>query len=339
MEALERCADNEETKNNMWGELSKALNRTIHEVQLHAHQYFLRLQAETQGSAPKTSFMGPLDDGTWTKEEDVMFEHGVATFNEGDEERWAKIQKLLPSKTEDQIRKRYQKLLFDVSRIECGHQVVITFKPSKNKPSKDPPAPPPIFTPVAKEAFTAALATPNAATSQQQDKEIKTNEPNVADVKNDEVPPANKSESEAPQVVQETQEKEDEAKMDRTEETRETKDDANKEEPAQLALIENSMTDHTQEEDQTQTQDSDTSVPKSLEESAKKQEQEGNNIPSTIPMEVEEGGLGSDGAESKDENGPTKDNNPGGAELQQGNATTTLPKTAEELTVPAGNDA
>jgi len=146
MEALERCADDDVKTVNMWQELASCLNKTTQEVKLHAHQYLLRLQAETQGSTPKASFMGPLDDGTWTKDEDSLFEHGIATFNEGDPERWRKILKLLPHKTEEQIKRRYQKLLFDVSRIECGHQVILTYKPSEKKPTQDPPLPPPIFT-------------------------------------------------------------------------------------------------------------------------------------------------------------------------------------------------
>jgi len=151
MEALERCADDDAKRGHMWREIAQILNRPIYDVKLHAHQYFLRLQAETNGITPKMLLLGPLDDGTWTKEDDMMFEQGVAAFNEGDPDRWAKIRKLLPEKTEEQVQRRYQKLIFDVSRIECGHQVTFPFKPSQNKPTEHPPAPPPLFPSMPKE--------------------------------------------------------------------------------------------------------------------------------------------------------------------------------------------
>jgi Myb-like DNA-binding domain len=94
------------------------------EVMLHAHQYFLRLQAVAHGEDAAAA----IDDGSWTFEEETVFENGMATFGEEDAERWTKIASLLPEKSPEDVRRRYQKLMYDVTRIEAGGEVALEYK-------------------------------------------------------------------------------------------------------------------------------------------------------------------------------------------------------------------
>ncbi|CAN0280503.1 unnamed protein product, partial [Discosporangium mesarthrocarpum] len=54
----------------------------------------------------------------WTFEEDMVFEHAMAEFEETDALRWLKVASLLPGKNQEDVRHRYQRLYYDVHRIE-----------------------------------------------------------------------------------------------------------------------------------------------------------------------------------------------------------------------------
>jgi Myb-like DNA-binding domain len=99
--------------------------RIPQEVMLHAHQYFLRLQSLTEGQDDPAM---TADDANWTFEEETVFENGMATFDEDDTERWTKIASLLPEKSPDDVRTRYQKLMYDITRIEAGMTVTVEYK-------------------------------------------------------------------------------------------------------------------------------------------------------------------------------------------------------------------
>ena len=49
-----------------------------------------------------------------------MFLTFTRLYSQADPQRWAKIASLLPSKTEADVERRYQKLMMDVVRIELG---------------------------------------------------------------------------------------------------------------------------------------------------------------------------------------------------------------------------
>ena len=90
------------------------------EVKLHGYRYFAALQAVV---APEVveAVNEHLEGSTpWTLEEDLILDNGVAAFDEADPQRWAKIASLLPSKTDADVEKRYQKLMMDMVRIEVG---------------------------------------------------------------------------------------------------------------------------------------------------------------------------------------------------------------------------
>ncbi|KAG5186237.1 hypothetical protein JKP88DRAFT_195649 [Tribonema minus] len=108
-----------------WQQITDAIGTRIpQEVMLHAHQYFLRLQSMANGEDGSMA----IDDGNWTFEEETVFENGLSTFDEDDLERWNKIASLLPEKSPEDVRRRYQKLMYDVTRIEAGMQVSLEYK-------------------------------------------------------------------------------------------------------------------------------------------------------------------------------------------------------------------
>lgn len=66
-------------------------------------------------------------DSEWTYEEDALFEQGLRDVGDSND-RWVKISQRIPGKSPEDIRARYQKLLFDIARIEAGENVVIAYK-------------------------------------------------------------------------------------------------------------------------------------------------------------------------------------------------------------------
>ncbi|KAK9282616.1 hypothetical protein L1049_010834 [Liquidambar formosana] len=57
----------------------------------------------------------------WTWEENKTFETAMATHWEYfAQEQWDKIASMVPSKTADEVKKHYQKLVDDVKAIEAG---------------------------------------------------------------------------------------------------------------------------------------------------------------------------------------------------------------------------
>ena len=120
--------------------------RSTHEVRLHAHQYFLRLQAMSAQAGEALAHVGlPLlggvggededEDPRWNyevradaraegpcsvlsqampffchafghRQEDSTFEHAMAMFDEEDAQRFEKVATLLPMKTAADVRAR-----------------------------------------------------------------------------------------------------------------------------------------------------------------------------------------------------------------------------------------
>ena len=133
-------------------------SRSFNEIKLHAHKYFLKLQSVC--SQPKTMrtsvadalkdpqksksgrIVNPkpedLDSGQWTAAEEIVFESALAVYPEGAPKRWEKVANMLAAsdatrnssnpKSANDVRIRYQKLLYDIARIESGD----TVRPKKN---------------------------------------------------------------------------------------------------------------------------------------------------------------------------------------------------------------
>ncbi len=117
-----------------WQQIARHVGtRTYNEIKLHAHKYFIKLQQATQqrkaaGVANDGEIPADLDDGNWTFTEDLIFENALARYDESTNGRWETISKLLVGKTTDDVRKRYQKLLFDIARIENGEDIELAYK-------------------------------------------------------------------------------------------------------------------------------------------------------------------------------------------------------------------
>lgn len=97
--------------------------RTADDLREHAHKYFLKLQGESTNNSLLEGGHGSLDDGTWTVDQDAAFEGALAAHDEAATDRWEKVAAMVPGKAPDDVRLRYQKLLYDVARIEHGERV------------------------------------------------------------------------------------------------------------------------------------------------------------------------------------------------------------------------
>jgi len=119
-----------------WNHISAVVGtRSVEEVKLHAHGYFFKLQNEraivsathisAANAGKAVGGFGELDE-TWSSEDAATFEQGLAAFDEALADRGSKLQSLLPHKTEEDIRKRYQKLLSQITSIEQGAVPIYT---------------------------------------------------------------------------------------------------------------------------------------------------------------------------------------------------------------------
>ena len=61
----------------------------------------------------------------WSREEEKAFENAIAIHwaeeDSKDDDHWAKIASLVPTKTIEELKKHYQLLVEDVTAIEAGH--------------------------------------------------------------------------------------------------------------------------------------------------------------------------------------------------------------------------
>lgn len=59
-------------------------------------------------------------NSSWTREEDKVFENGLAIIPEDDYYRWQKIAEMIPGKTVEEIKLHYDILVEDINDIEAG---------------------------------------------------------------------------------------------------------------------------------------------------------------------------------------------------------------------------
>ncbi|KAJ4706879.1 transcription factor DIVARICATA-like [Melia azedarach] len=72
----------------------------------------------------------------WSWEENKAFENGVAMFyNNGGEDEWVKIRSLVPTKTIDEIKLQFKKLVEDLELIESG--IIPDSLPYEDKKQKE----------------------------------------------------------------------------------------------------------------------------------------------------------------------------------------------------------
>lgn len=59
-------------------------------------------------------------DGSWSRQEDKIFEKALVEFPEGVGDRWRKIAEYLPRKSSEEVKAHYEALLYDIAEIDSG---------------------------------------------------------------------------------------------------------------------------------------------------------------------------------------------------------------------------
>jgi len=119
-----------------WNKMAQHIGtRNYNEVKLHAHKYFLKLQAK-KASHNHTNGTVQQRTARWTMEEDIIFEGSLAACLRGSSkasplERGKdfaiEISKALPGKTALEIKERIRLLVADIANIEAGKSVVMAY--------------------------------------------------------------------------------------------------------------------------------------------------------------------------------------------------------------------
>uniref|UniRef100_K3X5K6 Myb-like domain-containing protein n=1 Tax=Globisporangium ultimum (strain ATCC 200006 / CBS 805.95 / DAOM BR144) TaxID=431595 RepID=K3X5K6_GLOUD len=115
-----------------WQSITAAVRtRPIHDVKAHARRYFLELQMANTRKRKEDVAATQSQDSRWTLEEDARFEELLAYHSSASVcYPWDAIAAKLPGKTHRDARERYQKLCYDVARIEAGHHVSMSLSRS-----------------------------------------------------------------------------------------------------------------------------------------------------------------------------------------------------------------
>lgn len=100
--------------------------RPLHDVKAHANRYFLELQMVNTQKRKEHVAMQSMD-ARWTLEEDTRFEDLLAFHSSSCVcYPWEVIAAKFPGKTQRDMQERYQKLCYDIARIEAGHHVTMS---------------------------------------------------------------------------------------------------------------------------------------------------------------------------------------------------------------------
>eukprot|EP00904_Undaria_pinnatifida_P000430 jgi/Undpi1/10388/HiC_scaffold_29.g12838.m1 len=131
LDGMERYG--QESTGNEWEKIAQAVGsgRSAKEVRMHAHDYFVNLQMVTQMEPDARVLGSKVKREDWTFEQDMVFEHAMAEFDETDPLRWLKVASLLPGKNHEDVRHRYQRLIYDVHKIENAMPMEIKYKAPK----------------------------------------------------------------------------------------------------------------------------------------------------------------------------------------------------------------
>jgi len=117
---------------NDWDVVTRQVSTRVSEdVYRHASNVLKRMMAsDVQVGKTKAQICALydfLDDGDWAYEEDLAFEKAVAFVDMRKADRWEIIAASIPGKSSVQVRKRYQKYLFDHAMVENGHTVRVKY--------------------------------------------------------------------------------------------------------------------------------------------------------------------------------------------------------------------
>ncbi|KAJ1459324.1 hypothetical protein M885DRAFT_511196 [Pelagophyceae sp. CCMP2097] len=118
VEAVEQL-DSIEAGVDVWEEIVQHVHtRSSEEVKAHAQYYLMSLQSVDPDIAAHS--LGGAWMPTWSAAENVTFEAALATYEEGDADRWASIAALLPGKTAADVQRWYEVLFCDMLEIRNG---------------------------------------------------------------------------------------------------------------------------------------------------------------------------------------------------------------------------
>ncbi|KAE8879160.1 hypothetical protein PF005_g13191 [Phytophthora fragariae] len=111
---------------NAWQCITTAVGtRDIAQVVYHARLYFAQLQQLNVQKRQERQFMQSVDQ-RWTPDEDAAFENMLAAFSSSSVcYPWEVMASRLPGKSPVDLKERYQKLCYDVARIESGQHVTM----------------------------------------------------------------------------------------------------------------------------------------------------------------------------------------------------------------------
>ena len=101
--------------------------RTVTDVWKHAEKYLLKLQrAKTDHKRQIDEPRKELDDGTWSWDQEMAFEHALSVC-ETSPSRWSQVAKLVKGKNTEQCKKRYQLLVLDIASISSGEKIEVVY--------------------------------------------------------------------------------------------------------------------------------------------------------------------------------------------------------------------
>ncbi|KAL4146067.1 hypothetical protein PRNP1_011940 [Phytophthora ramorum] len=109
-----------------WRSIATAVGtRDTAQVVHHARLYFAQIQQVNAHKRQERQFMQSVDQ-RWTSEEDAAFESMLAAFSTSSVcYPWEVMASRLPGKSPVDLKERYQKLCYDVARIESGQHVTM----------------------------------------------------------------------------------------------------------------------------------------------------------------------------------------------------------------------
>ncbi|XP_022135728.1 protein RADIALIS-like 1 [Momordica charantia] len=64
--------------------------------------------------------MSAYESGTWTAKQNKAFEKALAVYDQDTPNRWVNVAKAIGDKTEEEVKRHYQRLVEDVKHIESG---------------------------------------------------------------------------------------------------------------------------------------------------------------------------------------------------------------------------
>lgn len=100
--------------------------KSLLDVRAHAREYYMQLQAVNSEKRKEYARMQQIDT-RWSMEEDTRFEQLLAQYSDTTTFPWEVIASQLPHKTVLDVQERYQKLCYDVARIDKGQNIMMQF--------------------------------------------------------------------------------------------------------------------------------------------------------------------------------------------------------------------